>query len=83
MAQGYRYREMVLRGGQSISELAEEAGVGRSCFSRILRLGFLAPDAIKTILADRHPLELTAKRISEDTHLPIEWQSQKDLLGIH
>ena len=82
VAQGHRYREMVLRGGQSISELAAEAGVGRSYFSRILRLGFIAPDAIKTILADKHPLELTAKKLGEDSHLPIEWESQKDVLGI-
>lgn len=82
VAQGHRYREMVLRGGQSISELAAEAGVGRSYFSRILRLGFIAPDAVKTILADKHPLELTAKRLGEDNHLPAEWESQIDVLGM-
>ncbi len=82
LAQGYRYREMVLRGGQSISELAAEAGVGRSYFSRIVRLGFLSPDAIKIILADKHPLELTATRLGEDTRLPIDWERQMDLLGV-
>jgi site-specific DNA recombinase len=82
LAQGHRYREMVLRRGQSISELAAEAGVGRSYFSRILRLGFLSPDAVKTILADGHPLELTARKLGGDSYLPIEWERQKDFLGI-
>ena len=40
-----RYRDSVLQGqGKSIKDLAAEAGVGASYFTRVLRLGFLAPD---------------------------------------
>ena len=63
-------------------ELAVEAGVGGSYFTRILRLSFLAPDVVKTILRDRHPLELTAKKLAGDTRLPIAWQEQRARLGI-
>ena len=50
-----------------------EAGVGGSYFTRILRLSFLAPEVVKTILRDRHPLELTANKLAGDTRLPIAW----------
>ena len=74
---------MVMRNrGKTIAELAAEAGVGGSYFTRILRLSFLAPDIVKTILRDRHPLELTAKRVAGDTRLPIAWAEQRARLGI-
>ena len=59
-----------------IAELAKVAGVGDSYFSRILRLSFLAPDIVKTILDNDHPVDLTARRLSRDTHLPITWNEQ-------
>ncbi len=68
--------------GKTISELAGEAGVGGSYFTRTLRLGFLAPDVVKTILSDRHPIELTAKKLASDTRLPIVWEAQRARLAI-
>ncbi len=68
--------------GKTISEPAEEAGVGGSYFTRTLRLSFLAPDVVKTILRDRHPIEPTAKKLASDTRLPIVWEEQRARLGI-
>jgi hypothetical protein len=83
LSQAHRFHEMVMRNrGKTISELAEEAGVGGSYFTRILRLSFLAPDVVKTILRDRRPIELTAKRLASDTRLPIVWEEQRARLGI-
>ena len=54
LAQAHRYRAMVLaRGDKTITALAAEAGASRSYFTRILRLGFLAPDLVKMILRGR------------------------------
>ena len=64
--------------GKTISELAGEAGVGGSYFTRILRRSFLAPDVVKTILRDRHPIELTAKKLASDTRLPVAWEERID-----
>jgi hypothetical protein len=73
---------MVMRGdGKTMTELAAEAGVTGSWFTRILRLSFLAPDIVKAILHDRHPVELTAKRLANDTRLPISWEQQRAKLG--
>jgi hypothetical protein len=44
LARAYRYNDMAIRsGGKTMRQLAAEAGVVRSYFTRILRLGFLAP----------------------------------------
>jgi DNA invertase Pin-like site-specific DNA recombinase len=82
LAQAHKYHAMVMRnGGNTMAELAAEAGAGGSYFTRILRLGFLAPDVVKAILRDRHPVELTAKRLVSEVLLPIAWKDQHALLG--
>ena len=82
LGQAYRFNEMVMNNrGKTMAELAVEAGVGGSYFTRILRLSFLAPDIVKTILRDRHPLELTAKKLASDTRLPLAWEEQSARLG--
>ena len=74
---------MVMRSsGKTMGQLAAEAGVVRSYFTRILRLSFLAPDIVKAILHDRHPIELSAKRLANDLRLPIAWDEQRVLLGL-
>jgi DNA invertase Pin-like site-specific DNA recombinase len=83
LSQAHRFHEMVMHSrGRTMAELAIEAGVGGSYFTRILRLSFLAPDVVKTILRDRHPLELTAKKLAGDTRLPIAWEEQRARLRI-
>ena len=78
VAQAYRFREMVLRGdGKRIAELAAEVGVGDSYFSRIVRLGFLAPDLTTMILRGDHPVTLSANQLSMNTHLSLDWNEQR------
>jgi site-specific DNA recombinase len=59
--------------------MAAEAGVGGSYFTRILCLSFLAPEVVKAILRDRHPIELTAKGLANEVRLPISWDEQRAL----
>jgi hypothetical protein len=73
---------MVMRnGGKTMRQLAADAGVGGSYFTRILRLSFLAPAVVNAILHDRHPIELTAKRLASQLRFPIAWDEQRALLG--
>ena len=67
--------------GKTMRQLAADAGVGGSYFRRILRLSFLAPEVAKAVLRDRHPIELTAKRLANEVRLPISWDEQRALLG--
>ncbi len=84
LARAYRYNDMAMRSdGKTMRQLAAEAGVVRSYFTRILRLSFLAPDIVKAILRDRHPIELTAKRLANELRLPIAWDEQRALLGFN
>ena len=84
LAQAHRYNAIVMRNdGKTIAELASDAGVGGSYFTRVLRLSFLAPDIVTAILRDRHPIGLTAKRLANAIRLPIAWKDQRAILETH
>jgi site-specific DNA recombinase len=83
LAQAHQYRTLVLQGdGKPISALVKHAGVGASCFARVLRLAFLAPDVVTAILQDRQAPELNAKLLSLQVRLPIGWKDQAAALGV-
>jgi DNA invertase Pin-like site-specific DNA recombinase len=83
LAQAGRYRDLVLRNqGQNIAALANEAGVGSSYFTRILRLAFLAPEITQTILEGRQAPSLTAKHLALHTKLDPSWDRQRTQFGI-
>ena len=82
LAQAHQYNAMVMRDhGKTMAVLAAEVGVGGSYFTRVLRLSFLAPDVVMAILRNRHPIELTAKRLTNEVRVPITWEDQHALLG--
>ncbi len=77
------FRERVMKSrGTSIREIAEEAGVSRSYFTRILRLAYLAPDIVQAILSGEHPPHLTAAKLTAASRLPLSWPQQRELLGL-
>jgi hypothetical protein len=81
LAQAFQYNAMMMQNnGKTMAQLGAQVGVGGSYFSRILRLSFLAPEIVRAILRDRHPIELTAKRLAYRVHLPIQWDAQRLLL---
>jgi len=81
LAQAHTYRAMVMRNsGRTMTQLAAEAGVGASYFTRILRLGFLSSEVVRAILRNHHPTELTAKRLANETRIPIAWEKQRGLV---
>jgi hypothetical protein len=83
LARAQRFHSMIMRGEEkTMADLASEAGVSPSYFTRVLRLSFLAPEIVKAIVRDRHPPELTAKRLSLHIRLPSGWHDQIALLGI-
>jgi hypothetical protein len=83
VAQAQQYHGMLMRGdGKTITQLAKDARVTGSYFTRVLRLSFLAPEILKAILRNRHPIELSAKRLANEIRLPVAWEAQRALLGI-
>jgi site-specific DNA recombinase len=75
---------LVLAGrGKTITELARDAGVSPSYFTRVYRLSFLAPTIVKTIRQGREPAELTANRLMSHGKLARAWSEQQAQLGVN
>ena len=83
IARAHELQEIFTRGGRPISEMAEEAGVSSSYFTRMLRLSFLAPDITQAILHGRQPADLNARKLMTDTRAPIKWHEQRAGLGFN
>ncbi len=81
IARAQELQEIFTRGGRPISEMAQEAGLSSSYFTRMLRLSFLAPDITRAILHGRQPAELNAHKMMADTRAPIDWHEQRTGLG--
>jgi site-specific DNA recombinase len=62
-----------------LKDIAAEEGISSSYVTRLLRLAFLAPNIVAAILKGKHPPQLTANRLMDDTRLPLDWVSQREL----
>ena len=62
--------------------IAKAEGVVPSYVTRLLRLTWLAPDIVAAIVDGRQPIGLTANRLMANIRLPLEWQDQRELLGL-
>ena len=67
--------------GIPFAALAHREGVGRSYFTRLVRLSYLAPDITQAILDGRQPRDLTAEKLLEHSRLPLSWHDQRTALG--
>jgi site-specific DNA recombinase len=65
----------------TFEDIAQSEGVVPSYATRLFRLTLLAPDIVSAILSGRHPPELTARRLMDDTRLPLDWNEQWQRLG--
>jgi len=76
-----RFRDqLICANGRSITELARDAGVSPSYFTRVVRLGFIAPSLVRRIAeGGQHP-GLTAKRLIR-ADLASDWEKQQAALG--
>ena len=67
---------------ESIESLARRTRASGSYMTCLVRLTYLAPDIIETILKGRHPVTLSARRLITTTKdLPLEWDAQREWLG--
>ena len=80
IAKAHEFQAIFLRGGKTITAMAEEAGVSGSYFTRTLRYSFLSPDITKAIIAGRQPVQLTTRKLLSYPSMPTCWNAQKSLL---
>jgi hypothetical protein len=72
--------DQLLQGGvSSIQDIASKEKLDRSYVTRRLRLAFLAPDIIVSILDGHIPPELTMTKLREG--FPFDWKQQRKQLG--
>jgi site-specific DNA recombinase len=67
--------------GVPFAALAKRQGVSPSYFTRLVRLGYLAPNITKAILDGRQPRDLTADKLLAHSRLPLTWHEQRTVLG--
>jgi hypothetical protein len=69
------FEELASGRARSLHELAKRDGINRRYIRRLVNLAFLSPKLIEAVLQGRHPVELTATRLTE-LDLPLDWTEQ-------
>jgi site-specific DNA recombinase len=72
-----------LLGDKSLTrdEIAKSDDITASYATRLFRLTLLAPDILGAIMNGEQPPEPTARRLMDDTRLPLDWNEQRRQLG--
>ena len=65
----------------TLDEIGKSENMVPSYATRLFRLTLLAPDIVSAILSGKHPPELTARKLMDDTRLPLDWNEQRRSLG--
>ena len=65
----------------TLDEIAKSNGFVPSYATRLFRLTLLAPDIVAAVLCGRQPPDLTARKLMDDTRLPLDWNEQRRALG--
>jgi site-specific DNA recombinase len=83
IARAFRWFEaLATRQARSIAELAEREGVNERYIRSLWHLAFLSPEVVEAIIQGNQPAELTTKALLTRIDLPLNWQAQKQTLGI-
>lgn len=75
-------RSLVDAPEHTIASLADELGKCRKRSAKLLRIAHLAPDIVERCIAGTQPVSMTTKALL-NMDLPISWQEQRALLGVH
>ena len=64
----------------SPEQIAQQLNVSLTYLMKLLRLNYLAPDIITSIMDGAQPQDLTRRRLM-DANLPLDWALQRKLFG--
>jgi site-specific DNA recombinase len=82
LVRAYAIRDRLLQDRSlTLEEIAKSEGMVASYATRLFRLTLLAPDLVGAIITGKHPPELTARKLMDDTRLPLDWNEQRRALG--
>ena len=82
VAKAWALREALSSGTEpSLTAFAEKQSISQSYVTRLVRLAWLAPDIVETILGGLQPSNVTSSALMRDTRIPVDWQDQRKALG--
>jgi site-specific DNA recombinase len=83
MREAFAIRNWLLSGSDdSIEAMSGRLGMNKARLTSLVRLCYLAPDIVRSILEGRQPPELSPTRLlSLSKDLPHEWSDQRRFLG--
>ena len=67
---------------KSLDAIAAREGLAVRYVGRLIRLAFLAPEIVESIVEGRQPPTLTAEALTRRIELPLSWCSQKTALNV-
>lgn len=82
VAEAYSLRRTVLARSGSLSQIATRLGMCRARLADLVRLSWLAPDIVTTILDGAQPESLTRAKLN-GTGLSPDWDKQRRQLGLN
>ena len=74
-------RRMANNPGSTLEDIGAQEGMGASYAAQLMRLNYLAPEAVVAILNGRQPAGLAATKLIADTRQPLDWSAQRRELG--
>lgn len=84
VARAHRWWNELASGAMpSVTSIAKREGVSDGHIGHHLPLAFLAPHIVQAIVTGNHPPELTAETLIKRIDLPLDWATQKALLGFN
>jgi site-specific DNA recombinase len=67
------WRELQANTAQTIEDLARREGLTAAYVVRIVRLAFLSPAVLKSVIDGTLPAHLTIKRLTAPDAVPVRW----------
>ena len=67
---------------KSLGELASQLGLTTTAVTNMVYRAFLAPDSIRAIMNGTQPAHLTGDFLKRQGPLPLDWEEQRQLLGL-
>jgi len=70
------------QGGQGIETIAEREKLSSRYVNRVINVALLAPDIVQAIEQGDHPEDLNVTKLITAVPFPVDWDQQRQLLGI-
>jgi hypothetical protein len=81
IVKAWQAREALERSGSTVASLASELGYDRQYLGVLLRVSYLAPSIVQSILDGTQPSDLNRQHLARTSNLPTQWDAQRASLG--